>query len=151
MEPQNQFDAKPKLPPRPRKSGMKGSIIAGLIVGVVIASVFWWVVLRRQTNSEVKSQQTETQEQQTNKEDITGQDSEEKATGETYVVQSGDTLSSIAVKFDIADWRDIAKTNNLEEPYSLTVGQKLIIPTGKTKGESTGGYSEYDEEGEEIP
>ncbi len=151
MEPQSQFETKPKLPPKPRKSGMKGPIIAGLVVGVVIASIFWWVVLRKQTSSEVKSQQTETQEQETEYKDTTDQDTSGEVTGETYIVKSGDTLSSIAVKFDIEDWRDLARANNLEEPYSLKVGDELIIPTGETKGESTGEYKEYDEKGEEIP
>ncbi len=44
-----------------------------------------------------------------------------------YIVEPGDTLSSIGAKFNI-DWQDIAKANGLEEPYELQVGQELIIP-----------------------
>ncbi len=136
---------KPKLPPKPKRAGMKSPIIAGLVAGVVIASIVWWVVLRKQSDSEVKSQQIETQEEQTTEdENVTDQEIEEETEGEDYVVQSGDTLSSIAAEFDIDDWRDIAKANDLEEPYDLYVGQELTIPTGKTKGENTEGYSEND-------
>lgn len=45
----------------------------------------------------------------------------------TYIVKSGDSLYSIGIKFGI-NWQEIAKTNNLEEPYTLTVGQELKIP-----------------------
>jgi nucleoid-associated protein YgaU len=47
-----------------------------------------------------------------------------------YVVQSGDSLAAIAqeVYGDPTLWRDIARANDLEEPYSLTVGDTLAIP-----------------------
>ncbi len=45
-----------------------------------------------------------------------------------YVVQSGDVLSTIADKYPGVTWQDIAKANNLQDPYPLSVGQKLIIP-----------------------
>lgn len=50
--------------------------------------------------------------------------------GREYVVQSGDSLAAIAqeVYGDPTLWRDIALANNLEEPYSLTVGDTLQIP-----------------------
>lgn len=47
----------------------------------------------------------------------------------TYTVKSGDSLYSIGIKYGV-NWKDIAKTNNLEEPYNLTVGQELKIPKG---------------------
>lgn len=48
-----------------------------------------------------------------------------------YVVQSGDSLSSIAEAFDtsVADLRQL---NGLEERESITAGQTLILPTGTT-------------------
>jgi len=46
-----------------------------------------------------------------------------------YNVKSGDNLYSIGIKFGV-NWKDIAKANNLEEPYNLTVGQELTIPKG---------------------
>jgi nucleoid-associated protein YgaU len=47
-----------------------------------------------------------------------------------YVVQSGDSLAAIAqeVYGDPTLWREIARANDLEEPYSLTVGDTLDIP-----------------------
>jgi surface antigen len=45
---------------------------------------------------------------------------------QTYTVQSGDTLASLAIKFDITS-NSIAWSNNLSGT-SLTVGKKLVIP-----------------------
>ncbi len=50
------------------------------------------------------------------------------ASESTYVVQSGDFLSTIADKYPGVTWQDIAKANNLQDPYPLSVGQELIIP-----------------------
>jgi LysM repeat protein len=141
---------KPKLPPKLKKTGIKGPVIAGLIVGTVITSIFWWVILRRSEPSEIKGEQTVPSE--TAPESKTDQQLKEEVKGETYVVKYGDTLSSIAGKFGIDDWRDIAKANNLQEPYSLQPGQELIIPSAEVKGESkTEESPEYGKEGEEIP
>lgn len=53
-----------------------------------------------------------------------------RSNGQTYTIQSGDSLASIAqeVYGDPTKWRDIAQANELREPYSLTVGQSLEIP-----------------------
>ncbi len=48
-------------------------------------------------------------------------------TTETYTVVDGDTLSTIAEKFGVSV-SAIAETNGLEEPYFLSVGDKLVIP-----------------------
>lgn len=45
----------------------------------------------------------------------------------TYVVKSGDTLSSIADSLNL-DWEELAKLNNVEPPYALKVGQELKLP-----------------------
>lgn len=49
---------------------------------------------------------------------------------EEYVVQFGDKLSSISAKKlgNANRWQEIAKLNNLKEPYTLFVGQKLKLP-----------------------
>lgn len=47
----------------------------------------------------------------------------------TYAVKSGDTLYAIGIKFGV-NWKDIAKANNLSEPYNLSTGQELKIPKG---------------------
>jgi len=52
--------------------------------------------------------------------------------GQTYIVQKGDTLCSLARKFysDQARWKDIWEANRtrLPDPNKLSVGMKLIIP-----------------------
>ena len=47
-----------------------------------------------------------------------------------YIVKAGDTLSAIAKRFlgANADWREIARINNITNPASLQIGQKLLIP-----------------------
>lgn len=52
---------------------------------------------------------------------------------DTYTVQSGDNLSSIANKFDMKT-ADIAELNDIEKPYNIRVGQKLKVNT--TSGSS---------------
>lgn len=49
---------------------------------------------------------------------------------EFYQVKSGDSLSIIArdVLGDIARWPDIARLNNLVEPYTIFPGMQLILP-----------------------
>jgi tetratricopeptide (TPR) repeat protein len=55
-----------------------------------------------------------------------------KKAGQTYVVQSGDTLFSISRKFynSPTRWKAIleANKNNIRDPKDLTVGQTLVIP-----------------------
>lgn len=46
---------------------------------------------------------------------------------ETYVVKAGETIYRIARKYGMTANR-LAKTNNLEAPYTLTAGQTLCIP-----------------------
>jgi hypothetical protein len=48
----------------------------------------------------------------------------------SYVVQRGDTLSSIAEKTfgDPASWREIARANAIDDPRALTPGYVLTIP-----------------------
>jgi osmotically-inducible protein OsmY len=56
---------------------------------------------------------------------------EKDAGGDTvYTIQSGDTLSAIALKYfgDAGKYRDIAHHNNISDPDAIQVGQKLRIP-----------------------
>jgi membrane-bound lytic murein transglycosylase D len=48
----------------------------------------------------------------------------------TYVVKGGDTLSSIARRYDV-DVSTLAKSNGIRSPYTLSVGQRLMLPTDK--------------------
>jgi LysM repeat protein len=55
-----------------------------------------------------------------------------KKSGQTYVVQSGDTLFSISRKFynSSKHWKAILEANkkSIRNPKDLTVGQTLVIP-----------------------
>ncbi|HEY5572093.1 MAG TPA: LysM domain-containing protein [Anaerolineales bacterium] len=57
---------------------------------------------------------------------------------DTYTVQAGDFLIKIAAEYDGISFLDIARTNNLEAPYTILRGQKLCIPEPGAAG-STGG------------
>jgi len=50
-----------------------------------------------------------------------------QASGDTYTVKSGDTLYVISFELD-KDWQEIANLNDIEPPYSLSVGQILQLP-----------------------
>jgi LysM repeat protein len=58
---------------------------------------------------------------------IPGGTTGESTGGQTYVVQRGDTLSSIAVRFGTTAWA-IAYANNLPNVNIIYVGQTLYIP-----------------------
>ncbi len=57
-----------------------------------------------------------------------------------YTVKSGDTLSSIAFKYNV-NWQDIATANNLKSPYVLTIGQALCVPGATTTSTSSSSTS----------
>jgi LysM repeat protein len=53
-----------------------------------------------------------------------------------YTVVSGDTLSKIALQFNVTV-QALADANNLKEPYVIAVGQTLCIPGTSTSSGST--------------
>ncbi len=59
-------------------------------------------------------------------------------TGDVYVVQAGDTLSSIAARFGLK-LSDIAAANNLSNANLIYVGQRLVLPTGQPSAPPTTG------------
>lgn len=66
---------------------------------------------------------------------IPSSNNEEKSTqetNETYVVQSGDTIEAILVRFYGSYSKEkedlILKTNNMTNPNKLSIGQELTIP-----------------------
>lgn len=52
------------------------------------------------------------------------------ASGTTYTVKDGDTLSSIAARVlgNVALWQKLATLNSIRDPRSLTPGQVLLLP-----------------------
>ncbi len=60
------------------------------------------------------------------------------------VVVKGDTLYSLSKRYDVA-LRDLIDANDLEPPYILSIGQKLVIPGAEThtvsRGETAYGIS----------
>jgi len=50
-----------------------------------------------------------------------------------YTVQPGDYLVLIGQKFGVP-WQSIAQANNIQSPYVLYVGEKLLIPQGSSGG-----------------
>lgn len=53
-----------------------------------------------------------------------------------YKVQAGDTLTAIANLYNVS-LTELADANDLKEPYVLTIGMVLCIPTGASKPEAT--------------
>lgn len=47
----------------------------------------------------------------------------------TYTIQSGDTLGSLALRFDVS-LEDLLAANDLAEDAILSIGQEIIIPVG---------------------
>src|SRR5271157_1551267 len=47
--------------------------------------------------------------------------------GPMYIIQSGDTLSSIADRFNVS-LNDLMSVNNITDPNTIQAGQQLIIP-----------------------
>lgn len=53
--------------------------------------------------------------------------------GGTYTVQDGDTLYDIGLRFGVSA-EDLMEANDITDPGSLTVGQRLVIPGQGTEG-----------------
>jgi LysM repeat protein len=49
--------------------------------------------------------------------------------GDKYTVKAGDTLSEIAGKYGL-DYRELARSNNIENPDEIDVGQEIELPVG---------------------
>ena len=50
-----------------------------------------------------------------------------ESSGETYVVQKGEYLYSLAQRFGVS-WQSLAAKNNIGYPYVVYPGQTLVIP-----------------------
>lgn len=56
----------------------------------------------------------------------------------TYVVQAGDTLGKIAIRYGTTV-AELLRLNQLSNPNVIAIGQKLIVPAGSGAGSGTGG------------
>ena len=54
--------------------------------------------------------------------------------GTVYTVENGDSLYSIAKRYNIEDWRQLQKTNAITNPKHLQPGQQILIPGEDTVG-----------------
>ncbi len=73
-----------------------------------------------------------------------------QATGGSYTVQSGDTLSEIGERHGVS-WQSIAAANNIANPDLIHPGQQLTIPSGSGVGGSAGGSASVDGPGGTAP
>jgi len=125
------------------------SMFLGLVIVVVVVSLIFNFFQRKKGNVDIPgSNNIELTENDGNILKTDGLKSGE------YVVVKGDSLWKIAQKNynDGYKWNEIAKANNLKNPSSIEVGQKLIIPslekkevltTDSGKGETTITTGEY--------
>jgi len=109
---------------------------AGLVFGYYYGKNKGINIGYQQAKSE--SEKTDSKEKETTKKaEESGQSNEKE-----YTVESGDTLFSIGLKFDLP-WTEIAEVNGLTEESIIVEGQKLKIPT--VQGASTeNGAKEYE-------
>ncbi|MAZ79937.1 MAG: lipoprotein NlpD [Gammaproteobacteria bacterium] len=50
--------------------------------------------------------------------------------GDIYIVKEGDSLSSISFLYDVS-YKKIAKWNNINKPYKISVGDEIVIKSKK--------------------
>ncbi|MDD3481195.1 MAG: LysM peptidoglycan-binding domain-containing protein [Patescibacteria group bacterium] len=120
-------------------------ILFFIIVGAVVAAGTWYI--KNQDNNEetgtveekiqtppVVDESTDTKEatpDETKAEEPAPEETTEETTSNadyiTYTVKSGDTLSGIANEYDMTS-AELAEYNNISDPESLQIGQKIKIP-----------------------
>ncbi|MCG9125986.1 M23 family metallopeptidase [Candidatus Poribacteria bacterium] len=54
--------------------------------------------------------------------------------GTVYTIEQGDSLYSIARKFNVEDWKQLQKANAITNPKHLQPGQQILIPNGVAIG-----------------
>ena len=67
----------------------------------------------------------------------------------SYVVQPGDTLTKIAVRFNVTV-ETLARANHLDDPNALRVGQTLTIPDGATQAAPAGSATYIVQSGDSL-
>lgn len=139
------FQLTNKIGKKSKNRFLFGTIVTILLFLVVIACILMFVICpgedkqaEKATSSEevtlLKNDLIETHKQneqlKTKNKELSEKLTEATAKREkTYVVQEGETLFSIARKImgNGYKYTDIARDNNIEEPYKVIIGQKLII------------------------
>jgi len=64
---------------------------------------------------------------------------------DTYIVKKGDTLYSIGLNLGL-DYREIAATNNIYEPYTINIGQTLTLNSLKKEAANETNAETYENE-----
>jgi LysM repeat protein len=132
---------KPSLPKDEFRTYNKRKIFFVVISAILIIGsiVLLYKAFRpnKATNTEIQTEQKPTTTVPAETKTETQKETTTTTSGQTYKVESGDTLYTIGQKLNI-DWHEIAKANNLKEPYSLKVGQELVIPASSTTSSSSG-------------
>lgn len=74
----------------------------------------------------------------------------DQSAGGTYTVQSGDTLSGIALKLlgDAQRYAELAALNGISDPSKIYPGQVLVLPGGETETEPAGAIIPVIQEGD---
>ena len=123
---------KPSLPKDEFRAYNKRKIFFIIISAILIlGSMILLYYTFRPAKSVTANVQPVTEEQKQTTVEKPKEETKTPTSGQTYKVESGDTLFTIGQKFNI-DWHEIASANNLKEPYALKVGQELIIPNQTT-------------------
>lgn len=113
------------------------TFILVLISAVALVFIAFQGMFRKDDLSNLENMDKVKQEQQMSDEEKAKEEARKKLAEEeakkiaeqelVYTVVSGDTLAGIADEFGV-DYNKIAEANELEEPYSLDIGQQLRIP-----------------------
>ena len=112
-----------------------------LVSAAIILAILWWWERREPESEPVavvlpqevieESVQPDTESQTSVEESAAEQSGSETSAGlagpETHVVQAGDTLGQISLRYDVAV-EAIMDANGIDNPNFLSVGQELIIP-----------------------
>ena len=112
------------------------SMILGALTVVLIGVLAYGYFRNHRPNT---NQAATTQSEETNQNGELATPSAAVALPTTHTVSSGDTLWSIAEKYYASgyNYQDIAAANQISDPRSLAVGQKLTIPKTEVRQPQT--------------
>lgn len=129
------------------------NILTFIVIATLAASTIYFFLQSQDNKITPKPAVSDQSKEETKKQPKTSADQEPKTTkessissitqpgktgklpsnpAETYVLQSGETLSTLAAKLNI-NWTRVIEVNNIENPDSVKIGQQLIIPSYNDK------------------